>query len=76
MSYKRGDDNFGDRKNVAIAHYRVNFSSAIEKSIGWEITVYLGNGFFGLSKAKAQPPTTVRREYKKSQAFTEDRSVE
>jgi hypothetical protein len=54
----------------------VNFSSAIEKSIGWEITVYLGNGFFGLSKAKAQPPTTVRREYKKSQAFTEDRSVE
>jgi hypothetical protein len=44
MSYKRGNDNFGDRKTVAIGHYRVHFSSAIEKSIGWEITVYLGNG--------------------------------
>jgi hypothetical protein len=44
MSCKRGNDKIGDRKTVAIAHYRVNFSSAIEKSVGWEITVYLGNG--------------------------------
>jgi hypothetical protein len=44
MSCKRGNDKIGDQKTVAVAHCRVNFSSAIEKSAGWEIAVYLGNG--------------------------------